>query len=152
MTKGEWHITNHDMEFWADIGFFGDRDYLPDWWSIYASDISPALKAKRRWQASCRYRINGGLREEHRKLAAKLRFDVDCWRVDWASIYVDGKRPMGNSSREYDMAAALGWEIPENQDGEREMPPDMAELCWDLFDELPFAIHDMICTVVIDAT
>lgn len=56
---------------------------------------------------------------------------------------------MGSSSLKYDIARALNWEIPEDEEYDGGMPPVMEERCWDLCDELPFAIHDMIVAIKI---
>ncbi len=139
---GEWHITNADLELWRDLSFFGQRDYFPNFWRVLTSHITEALHYKRRWQAYERYITNGRLRDEHRRLLSQMFWDMSLWRGDGVSLYVQGKRPFGNSSIEGDMIEALGWQFPETED--EELPTEIEEKCWELFDELQFAIIDAL--------
>lgn len=136
--KGKWYITNKDLEFWGDMMLFGRRDYLQKTWKNFSSGIDQALHAKRRWQTFERYKSNGGLREKHRKLLSCLRWNMDLGRGDWISLYVQGKRPFGNSDIEGDIIGIVDWKYDEE-----DMPAEMIERCWELFDELQFAIIDV---------
>lgn len=141
MTEGEWHITNSDLEFWANLCLFGDRDYFPEKWDWLSSPITDAVHKKRRWQTLQRYYNNGGLNEDHKKLLKRLNWDLNFWRGDGVSLYVQGKRPFGNSSIEGDIIEILGWQIDPDAD---EIPTGLEEKCWELFDELQFAIVDVL--------
>jgi len=139
--SGEWHISNSDMLTWADLAFFGRRDFFPENWGFFSHEVARALEEKRIWQTLERYKANGGVLEEHRKLLARLIWDINPWRGDGVSLYVQGKRPFGNSSREYDMVEILGWEFPPEDE---DISDEMNERCWELFDELQFAIGDAL--------
>ena len=65
---------------------------------------------------------------------------MSMWRGDGVSLYVQGKRPFGDSSRPQSMAWVLGWEWGEPGDEDPVMPESLREKCWDLFDELQFAV------------
>jgi len=138
--EGEWHITNSDLEFWANLCLFGDRDYFPGKWNWPARPITDVIHKKRRWQTLQRYYDNGGLKEDHKKLLALMNWDINLFRGDGVSLYVQGKRPFGNSSIEGDIIEILGWELDPDLD---EYPKGMEERCWELFDELQFAIVDV---------
>lgn len=142
VVTGEWQITNADMRLWGDLCLFGKRDYLPDHWHWIGNDVGDALCNKRRHQAYERYAAGGGLSDRHRRLLAGLIWDLDVRRGDWVSLYVEGKRPFGNSCREMDIfeTAGLDGEWEEDED----MPAEIKERCWDLFDELQFAIADAL--------
>ena len=139
--SGEWHITNSDMLLWADLAFFGRRDFFPNNWGAFSREVDKALSDKRTWQTFERYMANGGLNDDHRKLLARLIWDINPWRGDSVSLYVQGKRPFGNSSRELDMVEILEWQFPPEDE---DIPDEMNERCWELFDELQFAIGDAL--------
>lgn len=139
--EGEWHITNSDLEFWANLCLFGDRDYFPKKWNWLSSPISDAVHKKRRWQTLQRYYESGGLKEDHKKLLSQMKWDLNLWRGDGVSLYVQGKRPFGNSAIEGDIIEILGWELESEAD---EIPMEMEERCWELFDELQFAVFDVL--------
>lgn len=140
--KGEWRISHADLEFWGRISFFGNRDYFPNIWQNFAACVTSALYSKRRWQTLERYRANGGVNSEHRKLLNRLKWDLDFSRGDGVSLYVQGKRPFGNSSIEIDIIDIVGWEV----DTEKDTSIETEERCWKLFDELQFAIVDALAT------
>lgn len=140
--EGEWHVTNADLKLWSDLSLFGDRDYFPKSWHWLGNDIGPAIGAKRKWQAYTRYIDRGRLRPEHRKLLGRMIWDMRMWRDHGATLYVQGKRPFGNSDIEGDMHEILGWDRDWPEDGE--MPAAVEERLWDLFDELLFAIRDVL--------
>lgn len=139
--EGEWHITNSDLEFWANLCLFGDRDYFPGKLDWLASHISDAIHKKRRWQALQQYYKNGNLKEYHKKLLARMNWDINMYRGDGVSLYVQGKRPFGNSAIEGDIIETLEWELDPDLD---EYPTGMEERCWEIFDELQFAIVDVL--------
>ena len=68
--KGEWQITNADLETWARVSMWGNR-YLPNKWRTLSYEITDALHGKRRWQAWERF-SETGVTPEHRLLAANL--------------------------------------------------------------------------------
>lgn len=140
----EWPVTNADLEMWGDLSLFGDRDYFPDEWHVLRNDVGPAIKDARVWQTYTRYIAGGRLTDDHRKLLRKLLWDQNVFRGDGVSLYVQGKRPFGNSSREQQIARILGWEYPSDEHGEPGMPPEMVERAWEIFDELRFAIQDAL--------
>lgn len=139
---GEWHITNADVALWDDLCLFGNRDYFPDCWHWMANDIESAICYKRRFQAYERYVAGGGINERHRRLLAGLIWDLDVRRGDWVSLYVQGKRPFGNSYRELDIFEIAGLDGEWGEDDD--MPAEIKERCWDLFDELLFAVADAL--------
>ena len=147
--EGEWHITNSDLCLWRDICFFGDRDYFPNKWNWISSQITDALHSKRRWQTLSRYEANGGLSNDHKKLLAALKWDMSMWRGDGVSLYVGGKRPFGNSSIDCDMFETLGWDCDwEKWEKENYEPVEETKRAWELFDELQFAIIDVLSTLI----
>jgi hypothetical protein len=142
IAKGEWHITNADLKLWADLCLFGSRDYFPDNWDILVSDISRALQDKRRYQAWLRYNRKGGLQKEHLRLLGAIRWEVDYFRGDWVSLFVQGRRPTGNSGRPSEFARAMGW--PDTWSAkDRSIPCKVEERAWAVFDELPFALAEV---------
>lgn len=142
IVTGEWHVTNNDLRFWADMCFFGNRDYFPKQWSWIDGGVGRALHQKRRYQAWQGYK---GVTDDHRKLLSRVWWQTDYSRQDWASLFVEGKRPMGNSDREGDMIDALGWPAPWwDEDGNGEMQEEIIERLWCLWDELPFALADIL--------
>ncbi len=138
-TKGEWHITNADLQFWADLCRYGDRDLTPNW-STMVHSITENLHKKRRWQAWQSFQKRGGVTAEHRKLLGAMRWNVSMGRGDGVCLYVDGKHPMGDSAREQRMAEILGWPMPWLKSG-RGVPVAVQEKVWGLVDELPFALN-----------
>lgn len=143
--EGEWRVTNADLETWASLNLFGKRDYLPDVWTWFSNEITPALHGMRRWQTWERFEPKG-VTAEHVALAFKLIWDLSLWRGDGVSLYVQGKRPLGNSGIEGDIADAVGWAQPwaEDENDYSGPPPEFVERCWDLFDELEFAVPAII--------
>ena len=137
--KGEWYVTNADLCFWADLCRFGDRDLTPNW-STMVGSITDTLHRKRRWQAWLSFSKGGGVTDEHRKLLGAMRWNVAMGRGDGVCLYVDGKHPMGDSAREQRMAEVLGWPMDWLRT-ERDVPADISEKVWTLFDELPFALN-----------
>lgn len=140
--SGEWTISNADLNFWANMRLFGERDFFPDQFRFVTSGVEGAMHKKRCYQALLRYKENGGLRKEHRALLGALNWEVDMSRGDWVSLFVEGKRPMGDSSRVMRMCQVMGWEMPWLEKDESELE-EICERCWDLFDELQFAIQDV---------
>lgn len=138
-TKGEWHVTDADLQFWADICRLGDRDLCPQWSSMIHS-ITETLHKKRRWQAWQSFQKRGGVTDEHRKLLGAMRWNVSLERGDGVCIYVDGKHPMGDSAREQRMAEVLGWPMPWIG-SDTGVPQPVREKVWALIDELPFALN-----------
>ena len=138
--KGEWQITNADLETWARVSMWGNR-YLPNKWRTLSYEITDALHGKRRWQAWERF-SETGVTPEHRLLAANLGWDFSLWRSDSVSLYVQGKRPFGNSDIEGDIADAVGWDQPwhDDEDWDGSRPSEFNERAWDLFEELQFAV------------
>ena len=108
--SGEWHITNSDLEFWANLCLFGERDHFPKRWDWLSNPISSAIHRKRRWQTLQNYYGKNGLNEDHKKLLGRLNWDINFFRGDGVSLYVQGKRPFGNSGIEGDVIEILGWE------------------------------------------
>jgi hypothetical protein len=101
---GEWRIDNQDLITWSYVVFFGERDYFEEnEWVFFGNQIHGAIKEAHAWQTLQRYKSNGGLRTEHRKLLAKLIWGFDPFRFDGVCLYVGGKRPFGNSSIDCDM-------------------------------------------------
>jgi hypothetical protein len=144
-TEGEWHITNEDLKFWEAISFFGNRDYFPGRWRNISNSISSALHDKRCWQTFERYKHNGGLKAPHRTLLRHLIWDMDVSRRDMVSLYVDGKSPFGNSYIEMDIIRILDWEVNPNEDiSDEDISDETQERCWEIFDELQFAIIDVL--------
>ncbi len=139
----EWRITNADLECWADFCLFGARDYFPNGeWSNLANGLRSLLHDTRRYQSLVRYREGGGVRRHHRRLLAKCGWGMDLGRGDWVSLYVEGKHPLGDSAREWSMFDALGWK--RTWGDEEDMPTEMEERLWDLWDELPYALHAIL--------
>jgi hypothetical protein len=138
--SGEWHVTNSDLKFWADLCLFGERDIFPTKWNWFSSSISNAIHRNRRWQTLQRYYDKNGLNEDHKKLLSHLNWNTNLFRGDGVSLYVQGKRPFGNSYIECDIIEILGWKTDPKID---EIPADLEEKCWELFDELQFAIVDL---------
>ena len=137
--EGEWNITNADLLFWRELCFSVKQDVgAPKPWRMMEHLISPRLHAVRRWQTYKRYQARGGLNADHLKLLGKVSWHSNLYRGDGASLYVEGKRPFGNSGIEDDMFGLLGWDVaPENLE-------EGSERAWELFDELQFALIDVI--------
>jgi hypothetical protein len=136
--KCRWRVSNADLEMFGYLSLFGDRDYFPGEWRFLAGDVGDAIKNARVWQCYTRYVERGRVTADHRKLLNKLIWDAHLFRGDGVSLYVQGKRPFGDSGRALSIAAILGWKPPE------EMPVKMVEKAWELFDELRFAVHDAL--------
>ncbi len=146
--RGEWEVTNADLEIWGRFRMWldryteaderADRRHIP----LMAGSITAALQHKRLWQAWTRYQTTG-LTLAHCELLANLLWDMDVFRGDWISLHVQGKRPMGNSSIEYDIFEHAGWPMTWGKEGEDvDMPDAERERAWNLFDELVFAAPD----------
>ena len=140
-TVGEWHVTNADLQFWADLCRFAERDLTPEW-GLLVHSITDTLHKKRRWQAWQGFLARGGVTDDHRKLLGAMRWNVSMSRGDGVLLYVDGKHPMGDSAREQRMAQVLGWPTPWLGSDEG-VPAEVCEKVWDLVDELPFALNAM---------
>jgi len=136
-------VGNSDIEAWASVNMRGNR--LVSGWHTISSEITDALHGMRRWQAYERFAAKG-VTSEHRKLAARLGWEFSMWRGDGVSIYVQGKRPFGNSDIEGDIADAVGWPQPWREDGDwdGDRPDDFNERAWDLFEELQFAVPTIL--------
>lgn len=144
---GEWHISNADMEIFFSIYDDCERFY-PDLRSSLPFEyiFSNFLKKKREWQTFLRYKEKG-LTEEHRILLSKLRWIVDYARSDYASVYANGKGPFGNSDIVGDIIQALNLtdvDYTDPDQSEDGYPDDLKEKCWDIFDELQFALTDIL--------
>jgi len=139
--KGEWEVTNYDLEIWARfrmwLSRFGGEDNVMT--GALTQDISRAMANKRMQQAYDRYQ-KSGLTTEHCGLLQNLLWKINTGRGDGISIYVEGKRPFGNSSIEYDIHEHAGWKMDWPEDSG---PSDeQNERAWNLFDELVFAAAD----------
>lgn len=139
---GEWEIRNTDLDA---IGYFlmwvhraGENKHVLN--DIFGCVVK-SVALKRTVQAFERYRETG-LKPDHCKLLAKMRWEMDMTRGDWTSLFVQGKRPFGNSSIDYDIVSRAGWKFRPGEDDEDEMHPDQVEQAWNLFDELIFAAPD----------
>jgi hypothetical protein len=136
---GEWEVTNADLEVWSRFAMWFYR-FCANEIHVSPSDvISPieeALRLKRMSQAANRFRASG-LTSEHLKLLSKLRWDMDVTRGDGVSLYVNGKHPFGDSARAWSIFDILGWERTWGEDDD--MPEEVAERAWNIFDELTFA-------------
>ncbi len=140
--SGKWHVTNHDCAVWSTFRMWLAR-YLPSEEgnaSILTGRISTALNRMRMFQAYQRYQKTG-LRKEHCELLSHMLWEMDTERGDWISIYVQGKRPMGDSSREDCISMHCGWPRPWNKE-DRSLTEREKERAWDIFDELVFAATD----------
>lgn len=142
MADGEWTVSNADLKNWADICLFGERDYFGDDWRDVEGSITSALHQCRRYQSFLRYQRRGGVTVEHRRLLAALNWQVDYSRGDWVSVFVEGKRPTGNSGRAHEFARAMGWNC-RWAEKDRDMPKTQEERAWQFFDELPFVLGDI---------
>ncbi len=145
-THGEWYIKNCDCTAWALASLLVGREMEQEWRWL-TNGVTTALSRCRTTQAYRRF-LEKGATEEHRKLLLKMRFEVDHMRGDWDSLFVQGKRPFGNSSREYDMLEILGWPNTwvdeEDEENDEDMPAEIEEKLWDIFDELPFALPALL--------
>jgi hypothetical protein len=147
---GEWHVTNEDLTFWARFRMwlhrFAEDEQMADFLS---SGITRALAAKRMQQAFLRYQSTG-LTAAHCALIEHAGWEVETGRGDWVSLFVQGKRPFGNSSIEYDIYDHARWPMDWPKDDG--MSPQQEERAWDLFDELPFALPDIARTAAATLT
>lgn len=133
----EWLITNADLECWADFCRYGGRYFPNGGWGNLTGSLRSLLHDARRYQSLVRYREFGGrVRRDHRKLLSKCCWEMELGRGDGVSLYVEGKRPLGDSARELAMVEALGWKRGKEED----IPPEMKERLWELWDELPYAL------------
>jgi len=138
---GEWTVSNHDLQVWGIFILWLHRSFFKSAY-LFVQGITKALKNKRLSQAYTRYQKTG-LTEEHCKLLENMLWDMGIPRPDLCSLYVQGKRPFGNSSIEYDIFEHLGWEMNWGEDDD-DMPLNQEERAWDIFDELVFAIVDAV--------
>lgn len=138
--KCEWLVHHGDLELWSDLCLFGERDYFGESWKYPSRELYKAIKNARIWQCYRRYLKAGRVTNEHRILLRHLIWDQSVGRDHGAILYVEGKRPMGDSGIDSQIGHLLGWQWPEDDD----MPTKMVERAWELFDELRFAIHDVI--------
>lgn len=137
---GEWTVTNADLNAFSDFVMWLHRGWDDsEFVSMLTGSITKALENKRMWQAFARYE-KSGLTQEHCGLLAKMLWTIDTSRGDWISLYVQGKRPFGDSSIAQSIFEHAGWPFdwPED-DG---MSKEQEERAWDLFDELAFAAPD----------
>ena len=135
---GEWYVRNSDALLFGRIKMWAAR-YLLDG-DYCLGDIMGAIQMKRLQQAYDRYQKTG-LKKEHLKLLGKLLWAMDVSRGDWISLYVQGKRPLGNSSIVYDIYENVGWSTA-GFDGDKGPTEEQEEVAWNLFDELVFAAPD----------
>ena len=141
--SGDWYVSNRDLLAFSRFRMWLHRLYGPhaDQPLIRFGPIATALHYKRMSQAWERY-ANTGLTPTHCRLLAELQWDLNTSRDDSVSLFVQGKRPFGNSSIVADIYEHAGWDMdwPED-DG-----PDEAqqEGAWKLFDELVFAAPDAV--------
>lgn len=138
---GDWDVTNRDLDVAGDVGMWLNR-YLPLTAHTALYNIYPALKNKRTTQALERYK-QGGLRREHTLLIFAASFEVNMPRGDGVSIFVQGKRPLGDSWIPMSIYQAVRWPLPRDAKGEVTLSEAEEERAWDLFDELPFALRDV---------
>ena len=101
--------------------------------------ITEALSIKRLMQAYIRYQKTG-VTKEHCALLAHMGWEMDMQRGDWVSLFVQGKRPFGNSGAYTDIYEHSGWPMDWGDDGPSE---EQRERAWNLFDELVFATPDV---------
>jgi len=145
--KGEWHVTNYDLEIVSRFTMWLSRycDPHANQADTFASRITTALANKRMSQAYVRYYANGGLKRTHCLLLQKMLWEVDTLRGDWVSLHVQGKRPFGDSAREQSIFLCadlpMPWAKTDGSDWDP-MTPEQKEQAWDLFDELAFAAPD----------
>ena len=135
--KGKWTVTNHDLEVYSDFEMWMGR-YMPDNQRCETGRIAQAMKRKRMQQAYDRYKKTG-LRREHCLLLEKMCWEVETGRGDWVSLFVQGKRPFGDSSRARSIYKILGWQEPKT---DRCLNDKEEERAWNIFDELAFAAPD----------
>lgn len=145
---GEWHVTNLDCDVFSTFDMWLHR-YCAESPNNQADHFTrrvwAALENKRMTQAYDRYHANGGLKRTHCHLLQKLLWQIDTSRGDWHSLYVQGKRPFGDSAIEQSIFEAAGLPMPwAKTDGSDwdPMTPEQEEQAWDLFDELAFAAPD----------
>jgi hypothetical protein len=140
---GDWEISNHDLEVYASFARWIERS--PDdqrlGLSHLLAEFEHALVLKRMQQAYDRYKVRG-FTEAHCRLLANARWHVNTWRGDGVSLYVQGKRPFGNSGIAHDIYKHAGWERDWDTESDEGMPLECEERAWNLFDELPFAAVD----------
>lgn len=146
---GEWLVTQSDLYCWGHYSMWAHRYDPGQLVSDYLDPISAALGNKRMQQAYDRYQKTG-LRSEHCKLMGKLSWEMDTLRGDWVSLFVQGKRPLGDSSIDLSIYGAVGWDYPVHEMPDGSVNPEYDaqtrvadERAWDLFDEIPFAVPDM---------
>lgn len=146
--KGEWHVTNHDLTVYSRFDMWLHRYCAAspnNQADTFTSRVWTALENKRLTQAYDRYHANGGLKRTHCHLLQKLLWQIDTTRGDWHSLYVQGKRPFGDSAIEQSIFEEAGLPMPwAKNDGSDwdPMTPEQEEQAWDLFDELAFAAPD----------
>ncbi len=136
--SGEWRVTNSDLTTWALFSMWMGRSKCGSMCCEIVDPISRSLRVKRMQQAYDRY-AETGLRAEHCRLLENMGWMINTGRGDGVSLYVEGKRPFGNSSIEWDIWIHSGREVDWVDD---DMPSEKREQAWDLFDELAFAASD----------
>lgn len=140
--KSNHKITNVDLNFWRDLSFLINRYSEGYNFSYYLKSMNDRILRQmhkvRKYQVWQSYKETG-ITIEHKKLLARMVFEGDLHRGDWISIFAEGKRPFGNSSIECDMLEILGWYDPEETN-----KVEFYEKLWELFDQLPFALNDLI--------
>jgi hypothetical protein len=136
--QGEWEVRNTDLETWATFKMWFGRyitreDEMP---SLWTGDISRALEMKRMQQAYDRFKKTR-LTKVHCRLLSNLLYEVSTGRGDWISLFVQGKRPFGNSSITSDIYMHAGWKMDWPED--KGYSDKHSERAWNIFDELAFA-------------
>jgi hypothetical protein len=145
--KGDWEITNADLECASMIYFLYDCN--PSYRSVRAvfMPIIQAIHNKRKKQVYDDYVYHGGLLDKHVKLLSKMSCKMSLYRGG-SALCSDGKRPFGNSDVIYDMLNILDvCDLNEIIDSELPIPVDAIERAWMLYDQLGFALYDVLCLV-----
>lgn len=136
--RGEWEVRNSDLSVFGDflmwLGRYATADHHnPD---VFTDKLRHALRVKRTQQAYDRFQKTG-LTPEHCALIAKALWQFAPFRGDGVSLYVQGKRPFGDSGVASSIYTTLGWPYPAE---DRALTDDEKERAWNIFDELCFAL------------
>lgn len=131
---GEWHVSNADLLLWRQVHL-----EITEYAEGILAGITSAIQQKRAMQALEGYR---GLSSEHIALLQQMDFYTNLWRGDFVSLHASGKRPFGDSSVASSVAHILQW--PST--AEHELSEDQQERAWELIDELPFALRDVLAS------
>lgn len=138
--RGRWYVSNYDLDIYATFEMWFHR-YAPESAGCGTSRIAKALKHKRMQQAYDRYQETK-LTHNHCILAAAALWEIDTSRGDWVSLFVQGKRPFGDSSKAAQIHSLLGWPQPWLKK-DRSLNETESERAWNIFDELAFAMPDI---------